>query len=288
MNKWIFVVLGSLLFWSCQKQEEVISYDVFKYSLTKTLMASKSLKVIPASKTVGIPLLLLEGEGSDLKKSVQKKYCLFFQRPFKETQGKIWLSFVNLTEDCALNTDALLTEGIEDLTLELQGPKKNSQIAITSKIKQKDNSFKIPLLNLKERLPYKFAESEKVIGFAPLLKVVNVNSTQFKIGSATDSYAKKTAKRCLKINESCETVGENLCDLCRYGWYEVVDYACPQGGSRFCGENKCGEKGEPACPSGKKVFGIEGVSLCFDDSEAGFCEGDLRPVCNEENILICR
>lgn len=289
MTKWAtFIFLIVLLVTSCQKKDEAVPFDIFNYSLTKTLMSAKSLDVFSTSKTIGIPLLILEGESVDLKKSVQKKCCLFFQRPFKGVQGKLWLSFVNLNEECALNTDALLTEGVDDLNVELQGPTKNSYLLLKSKMGNSEQLLKIPLVNLKNRPPYKYAEQEKITGFSPLLKIVHDNSSLFKIGKEDDAYSKKNAKRCFQVNENCETVGENLCEFCRYGWFEVVDYACPQGGSRFCGENKCGEKGEPACPSGKKVFSLEGVNLCFDDSEAGFCQGDLRPVCNEENILICR
>lgn len=286
MIKWIKLISILFLVLSCQKKDESVSFELFEYSATKTLMAATRIEVLSLSNTSGIPLLAINGEGHDLRGHSQKRFCLFFQRPYKKSRGQLWLSFVNIADECAIGIDSLRTIGIEKFSVQFVN--KNTHILMTSAFKEKENVQKIPLLNFKEKLSLKYAESEKISGFSPLLQLENNKIKPFKIGSREDSFLKKSAKRCHQVNEDCETVGENLCEFCRYGWYDVVDFACPQGSSKFCGENKCGEKGEPACPSGKKVFGIEGVSLCFDDSEAGFCQGELRPVCNDENILICR
>lgn len=278
----VFLLLG------CQKKEETASYESFKLLLVKTFMNADSIDLHKISLTNGIPLLVVEGHGPSLDKPIQVKYCLYYQRPFKSSFGKLWLSFVNQLEECGISSNAIVAEGFEDFSLEFQPAQKKTYIQIISKINKKEDLVKVPLVNFKQKASYKFAESEKLIGFAPNLRLVGASSMKFKIGNAQDSYPLKTAKRCLQVSENCDVIGENLCNFCRFGSYEVVDYACPQGGSRFCGENRCGEKGEPACPTGKKVFGIEGNSLCFDDSEAGFCQGELRPVCNEDNVLICR
>ncbi len=288
MIKFLLLFFGFFFFLSCEKKIDTISNNTFIYFLTKTLIAAEKVQINPMSKAKGLPLLVAEGKSFDLVKPIHKKYCLFYQRPFKDSQGKAWLSFVDLTNDCEVNDSAIFWGGISELSLELQGINKKYHVVIKINHESKKLTQKIPLLNYKDKLPFKFAEQEKIGGYAPLLKVVSKQIISLKVGKKDDSFSRKTAKRCLQVNENCEVVGEDLCDRCRYGQYEVVDYNCPIGGSRFCGENKCGEKDEPACPSGKKVFGISNKQLCFDDSEAGFCQGDLRPVCNEDNILICR
>ena len=113
------------------------------------------------------------------------------------------------------------------------------------------------------------------------------NSEQDLLGSLTDSYLEKTAVRCHQVNSDCEEVKANECQRCRYGYYEVVDHLCPQGGSKFCAPNKCGRKGEPACLRGIKHIQQEISTLCFADSPAGFCEAGLVPHCDENQILIC-
>ena len=40
---------------------------------------------------------------------------------------------------------------------------------------------------------------------------------------------------------------EFRCDKCKYGWYEGIS---KEGVIRFCGEDRCGERGMPACPRG--------------------------------------
>ena len=77
----------------------------------------------------------------------------------------------------------------------------------------------------------------------------------------------------------CETIGEYRCDDCRFGWYEVADFNCPQGGSKFCGQNHCGEKNEPACPRGYKIF---------ENEDTGICQNELIPVYNQDHILVCQ
>ena len=99
------------------------------------------------------------------------------------------------------------------------------------------------------------------------------------LGKLGDRVSRGSAIRCQQVDKNCQTVGDDRCDDCRYGWYQVVDYNCPQGGSKFCGQNHCGEKNEPACPRGTKVVGGE---------DAGICQSDLTAVMNADHILICQ
>lgn len=292
-----FFILITLFSSGCQSEVELHSLASLQYYLTKVLMGAEEISTSVVNGkfsqkegkvTPGIPFVLLSGISSDLVKPIKKKFCLFFQRPFKESDGKMWLSFVDVNDECAIDVDSFYSDKISEVEINTKVPNKPFSLSLKIKAKNEQTDYTIPMVNLRENLQQKYAESERVGAYSPSLNLVTTTSGQFKIGSADDSFQKKSAKKCHNVNEECETVGENLCHLCRYGWYEVADFSCPQGSSKFCGENKCGEKGEPACPSGAKVYKINGPVLCYDDSEAGFCQGELRPVCNEQNILICR
>jgi len=105
------------------------------------------------------------------------------------------------------------------------------------------------------------------------------DASDYYIGKLTDRFSLKTAQECRHINKNCQQVGEDNCERCRFGWYQVVDYNCPQGGARFCGQNHCGEKNEPACPRGSRVV---------EEDDLGICQSDLTPVWSADHILLCQ
>ena len=92
---------------------------------------------------------------------------------------------------------------------------------------------------------------------------------------------------CHGVNSNCQDVVGYRCERCPGSFYEVVDFNCPQGGSKYCGVEDCGKKNKPACPRGYEVLETKLKSLCFDGSPAGFCGPGLQTFCNEDNILIC-
>lgn len=112
------------------------------------------------------------------------------------------------------------------------------------------------------------------------------------VGNFSDNYRDGSAELCHQVDRSCQNVTENNCSSCRYGWYEVVDYHCPQGGSKYCGVNRCGDQGQPACPRGEiaasRLLGeSEILEWCSKDSAAGFCQQGLSAHCDGNGILIC-
>ena len=95
---------------------------------------------------------------------------------------------------------------------------------------------------------------------------------------------------CHKVDGNCSDVVENTCHFCRYGHFEVVDHTCPQGGSKFCGEGRCGGRGEPACLRGRFYTTIHErfqENPCQEHSPVGYCLPGLHPFCDENNILVC-
>lgn len=95
---------------------------------------------------------------------------------------------------------------------------------------------------------------------------------------------------CYQLNSKCEEILENVCLNCESGFYRVVgEIACPQGHSYYCGPERCGRRGSPACFRGQAYFNqalaLEGTA-CFSGSPAGFCQEGLDTVC-EDSILRC-
>ena len=108
------------------------------------------------------------------------------------------------------------------------------------------------------------------------------------VGKLSDHYKNGSAKICHQVDKNCNNIKEDTCHLCRYGHFEVIDYNCPQGGSKFCGENHCGGEGEPAC-----ILGLINVHEkfqkrpCQQYAPVGHCLPGLHQVCDKNNILIC-
>lgn len=123
---------------------------------------------------------------------------------------------------------------------------------------------------------------------AGLITGFNIIRTDEKIkllGDFFDSYQQQNAIICHDIDDNCKEVSAFECHKCKFGWFETIRANCEQGGPKFCGLNRCGEKGEPACLKGKKL--IKEEMPCYNDSKLGFCSPGLHTVCDENKILIC-
>ena len=102
------------------------------------------------------------------------------------------------------------------------------------------------------------------------------------------SYDSAAQVFCHKINEKCETVEEYTCDTCPFGWYETTGSGCRFAGHKLCGTNRCGQKGEPACPRGQYMGLINQQQQCDSGSNWGFCEQGLSASCDSNGVLVCR
>ena len=177
--------------------------------------------------------------------------------------------------------DVIKVSGLDNLKLNYQ----NFRLIFNFKYKNKMSVIKLELPNIDEGNIHQKYQSLTTKSLMPGLKFVKLNDDTFdymnnkNLGKLSDRFSNGTAIRCQQVSKDCETIGESRCESCRYGWYEVVDFQCPQGGSKFCGQNHCGEKNEPACPRGFKIN---------DDVELGICQSDLEPRLNEDKILVCQ
>ena len=213
------------------------------------------------------------------------KHCLYYQVPYKEKIGLLRVQEIKNQMQCpdsASNDKTLATlSGVDNFKIIVA----NYKIIMNFNYDKKQTEISIPTPNIELGLVHEKYRPLTEKRLIPGLRLLKLNEDSFDfasnkyLGQLSDRFARGTAIRCQQVNKDCETVGENRCEQCRYGWYEVVDFQCPQGGSKFCGQNHCGEKNEPACPRGVKVVHPE---------DAGICQNDLEPSPNLEKILICQ
>ncbi len=131
-------------------------------------------------------------------------------------------------------------------------------------------------------------DKNNLLTIMPSVNFYKKSDKNYKMmGELQDNYKEKTAIACHKVNKECSTTLDFKCDKCRYGWYEVVNVSCPQGGDKYCGQENCGEKGSPACARGFSYIKQKFKNVCFNDSPFGFCNQGLSPVCDDNSVLIC-
>ncbi len=206
-----------------------------------------------------------------------KTHCIYYQVPYKKIIGILKIDELKSAMECPVNSDSdswLEVQNIKDLRISLESFKLH--LIFKNNTHQVDWSFLLPNISMGE-----FHEKNLYPGMS-LLRTTeesfkNINNKY--LGRISDRNSTNSAIVCMKVDKGCHVVGEDRCDDCRYGWYQVVDFQCPKGGSHFCGQNHCGEKLEPACPRGAKII---------TDESLGICQNDLTPVWNAAHILICQ
>lgn len=213
-----------------------------------------------------------------------KTHCVYYQVPYKKIPGIIRIEELKADVPCSEVSSGeswLEIKDVKDLTVSLS----NFKLSFDFKIKEQKKSWSFLLPNIEDGLIHEKYQPVKEKKLYSGMSFLRINEESFVklnnkyLGKLTDRFGRGSGIRCQQVDKNCQNVGENRCDECRYGWYQVVDYICPQGGSKFCGQNHCGEKNEPACPRGTKVVGEE---------DAGICQNDLSPVMNADHILVCQ
>lgn len=213
-----------------------------------------------------------------------KTHCVYYQVPYKKIAGYLKIveqkNDVNCTDSIGQNSWIELKD-IRDLKITLD----HFKLILDFKHKSQTKKWFFLLPNISEGVIHEKYQAVTEKKLFPGLSFLRINEESFEngknkyLGNLSDRMSLGSAIRCQQVDKNCENVGENRCESCAYGWYQVVDYNCPQGGSKFCGQNHCGEKNEPACLRGTKV--VEGV-------DAGICQNDLSPVYNADHVLICQ
>ncbi len=95
---------------------------------------------------------------------------------------------------------------------------------------------------------------------------------------------------CHLISSECKSIGQNNCYQCPGSWYEVKIGGCPMSGIKYCGVNRCGEKGKEACSSGVPLSVHTNKDFCQPDTPFGICEQGLMATCvgsETGDLLLC-
>ncbi|MDO9183849.1 MAG: hypothetical protein Q7U04_15650 [Bacteriovorax sp.] len=213
-----------------------------------------------------------------------KTQCIYYRVPYKEIEGLLKIIEQKNESSCPdiSSSDSWLElKAISDLQVKLE----NFKLILNFKNKNNKINWTFLLPNINNGITHEKYQAAKEQKLFPGLTFLRITDESFDLlrskylGKLSDRMGHGSAIRCHQVDKSCQTVGENRCDSCQYGWYQVVDFNCPEGGSKFCGQNHCGEKNEPACPRGTKLN---------DGLDEGICQSDLSPVLNAEHILVCQ
>lgn len=288
--KYLSLLLMGLLSVGClPEKNKQKSFAEVDYLITKEWMYAQSVAHIKNEGAVikrppGVEILVLGLTIAEEGGLSLKNHCVYYHVPYKDSAGSLKITEVKKLQACPENADDqawVLLSGLQDLSISM----KDFRLTLNFSMDRQKRSIEVFLPNVELGLvheKYSSLKEKRLYDGMKLLRLTDDSfdsSTNRHLGKLTDRFGHGTAIRCHKVDKNCQDVGENRCDDCRYGWYEVVDYQCPQGGSKFCGQNHCGEKNEPACPRGIKVISLE---------ENGICQNDLEPVENADKVLVCQ
>lgn len=288
--KFIFLILMILLFQGClpfqqdgssSEEAEMIIYHewLYTFKLLDLKVGSEIITRPPGIEQLLFRLVIPAEGGLNFKTQ-----CVYYQVPYKKIVGLLKIIEQKNNSDCteASNGDVWFEfKHLSDLSVRLE----NFKLILDFKFKNQKKTWTFLLPNLENGLIHEKYQAQKERKLLPGLTLLRINEESFDngrniyLGKLGDRMGRGSAIRCQQVDKNCQNVGENRCDLCAYGWYQVVDYSCPQGGSRFCGQNHCGEKNEPACPRGTKV--VTGL-------DSGICQSDLSAVFSADHILVCQ
>ena len=213
-----------------------------------------------------------------------KTHCVYYRAPYKKIIGVLKIIEQKNESQCPEVSNGNSWLELKSLT-NLKVKLENFKLIVNFQYQYAYKTWFFLLPNISNGMIHEKFQAVKERKLFPGLTFLRVNNDSFNLGHTkylgklSDRLGRGSAIRCQQVDKNCQTIGEDRCDSCSYGWFEVVDYNCPQGGSRFCGQNHCGEKNEPACPRGKKVE---------DNIDTGICQSDLSAVLNSEHILICQ
>lgn len=285
-----FMVLLFLLSGCLKKEKPQISFEELDYKIMNEWIYTLSIKMFAPENQIitrppGLEQLIFKLEMPEVGGIERKSHCVYYTVGFKQKKSLFIINENKGSEDCPIVSDQenyfLKASEIDQLEIKIV----NFELNLSFTYLGKKRLIKIPLLNVEGEKEHLKLKPMKTKSFYNGFKILKINDDSFdfamnkNLGKISDRFSLGTAIRCHQVDKNCQTVGENRCLDCKYGWYEVVDFQCPQGGSKFCGQNHCGEKNEPACPRGVKVV---------DPLDAGICQSDLEPVSNGEKVLVCQ
>jgi hypothetical protein len=219
-----------------------------------------------------------------------EKKCLFY---FSSIKGptSIRLTQSDSNSKCKdYDKDILVEEKFEE-PLKI-GLKTHSSSKLTFTVNDQVQEISLWNISQKQKKTYKkydsYEKSHSRSNFLFLGEFREAKRTKTRSrGNYEDSFFLKKEQACHLVDDDCKEKLAYSCDSCRFGWYEVVGPGCKETLNKYCGQDRCGEKGEPACPRGRLWKTGLSEAKCLTGSEIGYCQPGLSTFCNENKILIC-
>jgi hypothetical protein len=283
------VILLLILLLSC-RNESSDSLALLSEKLTLELATSQVVHLPASLSDLDFPPYLWR----QLMRT--ENICLWYRTPSENEDGTLKLIPSDACEDYSAQELAQVHQVLgvklsvrDSVVLQLQKTEQNHQL-------------EFPLINVEQihqgdRITSRIDEKKELSSSAHLingksLKLYNRPLSELglypKKGSIELSYQDKTAIFCHRFSDTCDEETLFTCDSCLGGWYEVVSHRCADGQTtKICGRDRCGQKGEPACPRGLAFMSDDDESWCFEGSRAGLCQDGLITSCDENQILIC-
>jgi hypothetical protein len=198
------------------------------------------------------------------------KEDLWYKIPFKDRSGELVVSRHGKDWNDRLFQIAEITH--------LRMFTKKKTLTLDYKYQGIDKHNEIILLN----------ENNNGIRYWPLQNKALLTSTTPYLGTISDRFELNSAISCHLINDSCQDISPNTCEMCKYGWYEVAGSKCEVARNKYCGIERCGDKNQPACIRGRFYHLMKFENGCTPDSSEVFCNEGLSIVCNGKGELVCQ
>jgi len=217
--------------------------------------------------------------------------CLFYRENYEKMKGVLRLSSASECGELYDQPNYSL-DHLEDLKMSFDERSGIILLSLTERGKERELQFLYPSFKVQKQ-SYNLLDDSSASGVLSYISLTSKAKERVQtLGKINDNYRDESAVQCHKVDDKCQDVTPNNCSTCAYGFFEVVDHHCPQGGSKYCGINRCGEQGQPACPRGEIAATRllppgEVLDWCSKESSAGFCQQGLTTSCDGNGVLIC-
>lgn len=217
------------------------------------------------------------------------KDCLLYEVPAPQEMGKLFVVTTSISTPCEEMTSISKRES-EVIVRSLSFNIENSRLKILfsdEKFRSQEILFHFPVLKVQREATLFQSSVQQKYGRSVLVLSENspVVEQPKSLGRLGDDWQSKKLVQCQKVSDECAKEISN-CDRCRYGYFEVAN-GCPTGGPKFCGVDKCGMKGMPACRRGYLYQNGEQTKMdCRLDHSFAFCQKGLRLRC-QGSLAIC-
>lgn len=302
LNKLILSTL--ILLFSCVEENSLKSFEAKLLLNGYSAFQANIFQLGEIERPPGtwVPLLDLRRPTNDHTKQIQ--ICLYYRVPMQKRRGELLLirhDNVGCQGPWEGNRLAVFSE-IKKLTLSLR----NFEVNLRLELVGKERSFSVPLVSVDAasldypgKRPYQFDrfDSFRLRSWVTGMQLGSLQEGESAVFSPIKaplimaekdgSLEGKRRQICHEVSPQCQTLKEFNCDNCAHGWYEVAHPGCPQGGTKYCGQSRCGERGEPACFRGEYFVKEKPLKFCVTENPLALCQEGLMATCREGKELIC-